>query len=276
MMTTDMRKPLPKTFSELVARNYVIKGTERYFDLIEQFHHINLFPNAIDITDSKEGFSVVKGNFLRNRDEELMEDICSTILNPSSRTAFLGDLNFIEDVKGRCHFDPPILEEVLYEGMTGLAMPLHHFLYNHIVKVTQRLVEAGILQNWYEHFQLMTFRSWVEPEASEPQVLTLDGLAFGFNIWLGTCGVAVVVFIAEIIHFRCFGEKKAKEECAGEVPPAAEESSAQTDVDVEQFEVEIEIESREDNVKSVKRFENTIDEDSSANALNGELVVEDV
>jgi hypothetical protein len=69
----------------------------------------------------------------------------------------------------------------------------------------QRLIPMGIAQYMLEFHTWMHFRTDINKPSNEPNVLTIDDLDFGFQIWLGTCGISVIAFIVEIF---IFGVKK--------------------------------------------------------------------
>lgn len=66
----------------------------------------------------------------------------------------------------------------------------------------QRFIPMGIIQHMYEFYLWMNLRQIVEVEKSNLKILSLDDLAFGFNIWLGTCGISGVSFLIEIVYFK--------------------------------------------------------------------------
>jgi hypothetical protein len=210
LMTTDMRKPQPKTFNDLIERNYTIVGVKSFFVYLAHQHQINVFSKYnISCTDSTEidvdchinkiNYRVVEGDF-KFTDDYNYESMCDIIRDSSAKVAYLFTLNEIENFKAECHFEPPILEEVMYESALGVFMPLNHYLFSFIENAAQRFVEAGIIQWWYEFSKFVEYHgSFVDPEVKEPHVLTLRVLSFGFIIWLIACGFAFVVFLCEVI-----------------------------------------------------------------------------
>jgi hypothetical protein len=82
----------------------------------------------------------------------------------------------------------------------GVRFPRNHFLYKKYDEVMQRLLSAGIprkLWNEFDHIKP------VEKDKSEPKVLNVDDLSFGFIIWLFACGISSSIFISEIIFYVC-------------------------------------------------------------------------
>jgi hypothetical protein len=232
MFTTDMRKPQPRTFNDLIERNYTIKGNTFFFVTMAHWRKINPFASynesLKDFTDlvdelKRENYSEVHGNFeFYQSEDDVFNNICDVLMNSSAKTAYLGNFNFITRVQQNCSFEPEVLEEVMYENVVGLTLSIHHYLYSYIANVTQRLVEAGIVQSWYDFYQFVNFRVVLDPVDTNPKVLTLEKLSFGFIIFLGACGVAVAVFICEIVWFRIFGKKDVKRPVEVQVNPTVE------------------------------------------------------
>jgi hypothetical protein len=128
-----------------------------------------------------------------------------------------------------------MVEEVMYESVVGVSMWLHHYLSSYIANVTQRLVEAGIVQHWYDFFEFVELRARVDPEDKSPKVLTLQMLSFGFIIYLAASGVAVAVLIAEIVYNLMFDRVKPKKIIRAKVEPADEEQEKEAPVDTEKI-----------------------------------------
>jgi hypothetical protein len=248
LFTTDMHKPQPKTFNDLIKRNYTIKGDVLSFITIAHRHQINPFfkytlPDDFEnedpmIADVKsQNYRDVHGNFefLNDNDTDILVNICDTLRYPSAKTAYLVDLTMIERIKRECKFEPEILEEVMYENVVGVRTKLHHYLFSSIADVTQRLVEAGIVQNWYDFLNFVEYRAQVDPEDKSPKVLTLKMLSFGFVIWLSACSVAVAVLFAEIIWCWIFGKAEVKRPVEVRVHPTLEAEEEEAPVDTEKI-----------------------------------------
>jgi hypothetical protein len=81
------------------------------------------------------------------------------------------------------------------------------FHFRMFKKLIDRLIDTGVMKylsdNYYS--KPRTF----DPIEESPQVLSLDDMIFGFNIWLGACGISLAAFFGEIIH-RIFTKKPAK------------------------------------------------------------------
>ena len=57
------------------------------------------------------------------------------------------------------------------------------------------LIPTGIMTHLIENFYTKKWK--FKKSETEPKVLSLDDLLFGFNIWLGSCLVSFVAFVAE-------------------------------------------------------------------------------
>jgi len=75
-----------------------------------------------------------------------------------------------------------------------------------LMKVIDNLIPTGIMNHLIEKYYT---KKWKFVKiGKEPQVLKLDDLAFGFNIWLGFCLLSIVGHVAE--HLVRFVTKPKK------------------------------------------------------------------
>jgi len=66
-----------------------------------------------------------------------------------------------------------------------------------IINDVERLTDAGIMSYLIQTYKkLNTLHFQTE---SEPTILSIDDLAFGFNIWLRFCGSSLVAFLVEML-----------------------------------------------------------------------------
>jgi hypothetical protein len=81
-----------------------------------------------------------------------------------------------------------------------------NFLTQFVKETFSRLLQNGIVQHFLEQEENIYTRNVKEP--SKPKVFTLEDLAFGFEIWLISCGISTFVFVVEIFVFwvrSCIG-----------------------------------------------------------------------
>jgi hypothetical protein len=74
-----------------------------------------------------------------------------------------------------------------------------NFLAQFVKETFSLLLQNGIVQHFLEREENIYTRNVKEP--SKPKVFTLKDLAFGFEIWLISCGISTFVFLVEIFVF---------------------------------------------------------------------------
>jgi len=79
----------------------------------------------------------------------------------------------------------------------GIATQHSSFYYRMIKNTVDRLTDTGIMSH------LVTTRVLVRikypQDEPEPKILNIDDLLFGFNIFLGFCGISGLIFVVELI-----------------------------------------------------------------------------
>lgn len=100
------------------------------------------------------------------------------------------------------------LDEILYTSHESFVFFQLSFFFRMFKKIIDRLIDTGVMkylaENYYtKELKFLKFKS-------EPKVLSVDDLAFGFNIWLWVCCVSVSAFIAELIVSKWKSRKKLK------------------------------------------------------------------
>lgn len=79
------------------------------------------------------------------------------------------------------------------------------FFYQHLEKFILEAHQHGIV----EHFRRKWTPRSLEPDPSEPKVLTMYMLSAGFILWLGSVAVACIVFIFE--HIVRYNSKRRRD-----------------------------------------------------------------
>ena len=79
----------------------------------------------------------------------------------------------------------------------GIAVEHYSFYFRMLKNVVDRMTDAGVMAHLMKT-KLFNTRSYPKPE-SEPNVLNIDDLLFGFNIWAGFCGISGFAFVIETI-----------------------------------------------------------------------------
>lgn len=79
----------------------------------------------------------------------------------------------------------------------GLVTQTNAFYFEMIEKTVDSLIDTGILSYLIEK-DIGKKLKFGQAE-SEPKVLNMDDLSFGFNIWLGCCVFSAICFVIELV-----------------------------------------------------------------------------
>lgn len=91
------------------------------------------------------------------------------------------------------------MDENFLSFLVGIGTVKNNFLSQLTEEVLQRLITAGISQ-WQMKFHTdFWFPKYPNDKNSEPTVLCVDDLNFGFIIWLIACGISGLMFLCEIL-----------------------------------------------------------------------------
>lgn len=108
-------------------------------------------------------------------------------------------LNYIESKMKKRSYEWTRLENViLWRTYDAFIFDGGAFYARILDKIINDLVPTGVMNYLIENYY--TKRWKLEKIEKEPKVLSMDDLAFGFNIWLVFCVVTVVAFLGEILH----------------------------------------------------------------------------
>ena len=77
----------------------------------------------------------------------------------------------------------------------GLATQPNAFYFKMIENTVDSLIDTGVISYLIEN-EIGKKIKFGQPN-SEPSVLSMNDLSFGFNIWLGFCVLSVVSFVIE-------------------------------------------------------------------------------
>lgn len=89
------------------------------------------------------------------------------------------------------------LEEAMHVTHGSLVTQPNAFYFGMIEKIVDSLIDTGVIDYLIEN-DIGTKLKFTKPK-SEPSVLNMGDLYFGFNIWLGFCVVSVFSFLVEQI-----------------------------------------------------------------------------
>jgi hypothetical protein len=150
--------------------------------------------------------------------DEIKEIYCNNHDNGSARMVFL--FNYDDDfvpVKMTCGPLGSILDNEENDSasyLVGINVDRNNIVFEVYREVMTRIISTGIPQHLRNDFHTLEQLSYPVPADSEPEVLSLTSLEFGFVIWLISLTVAVVPFICELLMWprviRQKAEAKAK------------------------------------------------------------------
>jgi hypothetical protein len=89
------------------------------------------------------------------------------------------------------------LDDTLVTTNRVLVFKRYSFYSDVIINDVERLTDTGIMSYLIKNHR-KSYTQFLQTE-SEPTVLNIEDLAFGFNIWLGFCGTSLAAFLAEML-----------------------------------------------------------------------------
>ncbi|KAG5668298.1 hypothetical protein PVAND_016245 [Polypedilum vanderplanki] len=185
-MNSDMRKPLPKTIDEVFDKNYRILANYNHSD------KERLFYESIDVERRAkiDNITIKKGN---------IRVYCQYIGDKATKTAIVTDERFDMMIKFFCKEEILRIKETVFTVNVGYGLVSFHYLYDSIESTIQWLLQAGIPQFWYELNHWHIYKRIYIPSSPPKDVLTLNDLNYGFNIWLIACAISIFQFFIEVI-----------------------------------------------------------------------------
>lgn len=127
----------------------------------------------------------------------------------SVELAFYADENNLLEMNMDCQCSNRILNEILATVQIGLAVDKNHFLFDLIEDTLQKIIPFGLVNHFIDLHKWILYRQDKDVSESEPKVLAIQDLSFGFVVWLISCIFAIAGFIYEISKFK--GRRSIKE-----------------------------------------------------------------
>jgi len=84
----------------------------------------------------------------------------------------------------------------------AFSMPQSAFYFKMIEQTTNRLIDTGVMKHLIE--DVIKEKPGIKCPEDPPKVLTIQDLAFGFNIWIGFCVISLFGFILETLFSRLY------------------------------------------------------------------------
>jgi len=208
-LTDDPRRAPPKTVQDLIDRNYtILTSVEQTFHSftrseIQQWYVLSIFYQILFINN----------NFIIQRpkahyvDAKNLHYLFSTqSQNSSAKICLIVDEFFHMSLKQQEQrsFEWNQIDASILTSHEGIAMPALSIFTKMIHNVTDRLIDSGIMENMMQN--LMIYSRKFQNE-KDPKILSLDDLAFGWNIWLGFCGISGLIFVFELVLMQKFCRK---------------------------------------------------------------------
>lgn len=88
---------------------------------------------------------------------------------------------------------------------TGLGMRRNSILYPIFENVMRKLIPSGIPKFLPESYLFLVNGNNENKADSQPKVLSVNNLAFGFILWLVACGISILGFVGEKIVYLVIG-----------------------------------------------------------------------
>lgn len=120
--------------------------------------------------------------------------------NGSAKMAFFASDKLFNAYKRRHPESARPFEDSLVTSHIGFVFLPNNFMLDFTDELVTRLLPSGIIQHSNKFHEWCHFPDYVIEEESEPQVLTLDDLSFGFVMWICACCITFVVFPMEIFY----------------------------------------------------------------------------
>ncbi|KAG5668364.1 hypothetical protein PVAND_016305 [Polypedilum vanderplanki] len=183
-MNSDMRKPHAQTIDEVFDNDFRILSYRSHIGL--QFFRIF------------DGDKRQKQIDMDTLDRKLLKDICQYISDNATKTAIVTEEHFDIGIKGVCKQEIIRIKETVFTVNGGIALEPFHYLYYVVESTMQKLLQAGIVQYWYEYNAWYHFKRFNFDIPSKNKILAISDLSYGFNIWLIVCSFAIIAFFIEV------------------------------------------------------------------------------
>ncbi|KAL7015192.1 hypothetical protein ACKWTF_016332 [Chironomus riparius] len=186
-ITSDMRKPPPKTLEEVIEHGYTIV----LLDYSALYHTLYNEVRMISRT------AKVQFVFESERLERLY---CSSIHNSSDKLAFFLPTKLVNSYSSSCHGSLAPIKNFHMNTIPGaFAMTKNSILYPYFEDVMEKLIPSGIPQYLPDFHAFLLYGNYKNLDMETLKVLTLDDLSFGFILWLIACAISMIGFLIEIV-----------------------------------------------------------------------------
>ncbi|CAG9811684.1 unnamed protein product [Chironomus riparius] len=189
-MTSEPRRAPPKTPQDLIDMSYSIM----VFNVPESSKTATSLVYNL-VMDEKDKWPSVKP-LKYNEDDQLVQ---TQSQNSSAKIALIVDdiMTTFYDTQNIGQNPWNQLDDRFFSTNIGIATQHSSFYFRMIKDTVDKLTDTGITTHLIKT-RVLVRRKYPKDE-SEPMILRIDDLLFGFNIFLGFCIISGLIFVVELI-----------------------------------------------------------------------------
>ncbi|CAG9801201.1 unnamed protein product [Chironomus riparius] len=181
-MTSEPREPPPKTIEDVIEKNYTVYAMDEMKYLVTNKDRMTKWPLILLMSPN----SYEKAYNLQSQNSSakiaLVVDEFFTMFSSVKFQNMTQNWNQLKDT-------------VVYSFHDSFVFIGNTFYVRMLDKIIDRFIPTGIMNHLIENYYIKKLK--FETIQMKPEILSLDDLAFGFNIWLCACLVSVFGFIVE-------------------------------------------------------------------------------
>lgn len=193
----EMRKPEVKSVEEMIANNFTFLT---YDHNVEMFEPMDIFrgfaATFISRVNSYKFYFRAKFTTM-NYSTLLSKKLLEKLSHPNSKQALILMIENLPFVVAHANISTAltVLKQTFLTAHIGFTMQKDNFLNHQINRKITQAVESGLMDYWRMNYDPKP----ISEQPAEPQVLTMEHLALGFNIFLLCLAISFIAFIAENI-----------------------------------------------------------------------------
>ncbi|KAL7051757.1 hypothetical protein ACKWTF_004600 [Chironomus riparius] len=180
-MTSEPRLPPPKTIDEIINRGYRVSTINAFEALTKRLIG---WPNITLMSPKEYGIAYLEQSQNSSAKMALIVDEFATRLTDSKFNI-------------RTNYWTKLEDHVVFSFHDAFFFVDSCFYFRMFDRIIDDLIPTGIMNHLIENYYTKPW-GYDQPEV-EPKILTVEDLAFGFNIWLLFCLISFIGFIAEHI-----------------------------------------------------------------------------
>lgn len=124
---------------------------------------------------------------------------------------YRNDLNSIKYIQWN-----QLKDIVMYTSSETVLFNQRAFYFRMMHKTINRLIDVGVIRHLVKTHLKKSKPPIVE---KQPNVLNTSDLEFGFNVWLGFCGISITAFVLEVLYKLCCTSQKLRKCTYAKVHP---------------------------------------------------------